>query len=232
MGELARRLWTPILLAEELPAADCAPVRVRILGEDLVAFKDTRGRIGVLEPWCAHRGADLFYGRNEEEGLRCVYHGWKYDVEGTCVDVPNAPEGATFKEKIRVRAYPAVERGGVTWAYLGPRENGVPEFPEMEWTRVPNDQRYISKMFLDCNYLQTMEADIDSSHLGFLHSYVQGGTVIDGRANGIQDLTAADKAPVWTVSDTEYGVMLTARRRTRVRTTTGASTSGCSPSTP
>ncbi len=212
MGELARRFWTPILLAEELPAADCAPVRVRILGEDLVAFKDSRNRIGVLEPWCPHRGSDLFFGRNEEEGLRCVYHGWKYDIEGVCVDMPNAPEGATFKEKIRARAYPALERGGIIWAYLGPRENGVPEFPEMEWTRVPNDQRYISKMFLDCNYLQTLEADIDSSHLGFLHSYVQGGTVIDGRVNGIQDLTAADKAPVWTVSDTEYGVMLTARR--------------------
>ena len=212
MGELARRFWTPILLADELPAPDCAPVRVRILGEDLVAFKDSAGRVGVLEPWCPHRGADLFYGRNEDAGLRCVYHGWKFDVEGTCMDIPNAPEGAAFKEKIRARAYPALERGGVIWAYLGPRESGVPEFPEMEWARVPDSHRYISKMFLDCNYLQSMEADIDSSHLGFLHSYVQGGTVIDGRASGIAELTATDKAPVWTVSDTEYGVMLTARR--------------------
>ena len=211
MGELARRFWIPILLADELPAPDCDPVRVRILGEDLVAFKDTQGRIGLLEAWCQHRGADLFFGRNEQSGLRCVYHGWKYDVDGTCVDVPNAPEGASFKEKVTARAYRAVERGGLVWAHLGARDN-VPDFPEMEWTRVPDDHRYVSKMFLDCSYLQTMEADIDSSHLGFLHSFVRSGTVIEGRTNGIEDLTATDKAPTWTVSDTDYGVMLTARR--------------------
>ncbi len=211
MGELARRLWVPILLADELPAPDCDPVRVRILGEDLVAFKDTQGRIGLLEAWCQHRGADLFFGRNEGSGLRCVYHGWKYDVDGVCVDVPNAPEGATFKDKIAARAYRAVERGGLIWAYLGPRDN-TPDFPEMEWTRVPDSHRYISKMFLECSYLQSMEADIDSSHLGFLHSFVKSGTVIEGRTNGIEDLTAADKAPAWSVTDTDYGVMLTARR--------------------
>ena len=211
MGELARRLWVPILLAEELPAPDCDPVRVRILGEDLVAFKDSQGRIGLLEAWCQHRGADLFFGRNEESGLRCVYHGWKYDVDGVCVDMPNAPEGATFKEKITARAYRAVERGGLIWAHLGPRDN-VPDFPEMEWTRVPDDHRYISKMLLGCSYLQTMEADIDSSHLGFLHSFVKSGTVIEGRTNGIEDLTATDRAPSWTVTDTDCGVMLTARR--------------------
>ena len=211
MGELARRFWIPILLADELPAPDCDPVRVRILGEDLVAFKDTQGRIGLLEAWCQHRGADLFFGRNEQSGLRCVYHGWKYDVDGTCVDVPNAPEGASFKEKVAARAYRAVERGGLVWAHLGARDN-VPDFPEMEWARVPDDHRYVSKMFLDCSYLQTMEADIDSSHLGFLHSFVRSGTVIEGRTNGIEDLTATDKAPTWTVTDTDYGVMLTARR--------------------
>ena len=211
MGELARRLWVPILLAEELPAPDCDPVRVRVLGEDLVAFKDSRGRIGLLEAWCQHRGADLFFGRNEESGLRCVYHGWKYDVDGVCVDMPNAPEGATFKEKIAARAYRAVERGGLIWAHLGSRDS-VPDFPEMEWTRVPDDHRYISKMSLECSYLQSMEADIDSSHLGFLHSFVKSGTVIEGRTNGIEDLTATDKAPSWTVTDTDYGVILTARR--------------------
>lgn len=211
MGELARRFWTPILLAGELPAPDCDPVRVRILGEDLVAFRDTSGRIGLLDAWCQHRGADLFFGRNEHGGLRCVYHGWKYDADGACVDVPNAPEGAAFKDKIRARAYPAVERGGLVWAYLGPPDK-LPDFPQMEWTRVPDNHRYISKMFLDCNYLQSLEADIDSSHLGFLHSFVESGTVIDGRTNGIEDLTAADKAPAWSVADTSCGVMLTARR--------------------
>ena len=211
MGELARRFWTPVLLASELPAADCDPVRVRALGEDVVAFKDSNGRVGLLEAWCPHRGSDLFFGRNEEGGLRCVYHGWKFDAAGACLDVPNAPEGESFREKVRARAYPALERGGLVWGYFGPPDS-VPDFPEMEWTRVPDAHRYISKMFLDCNYLQTMEADIDSSHLGFLHSYVKGGTVIDGRTNGIEDFTASDRAPAWTVTDTDYGVMLTARR--------------------
>lgn len=211
MGELARRFWVPVLMADELPAPDSDPVRVRILGEDLVAFKDSNGSIGLLEPWCPHRGCDLFYGRNEDAGLRCIYHGWKFDVDGKCLDIPNAPEGDTFKEKIRARAHRAVERGGVIWAYLGPPQK-VPEFPDMEWTRVPEEHRYISKMFLECNYLQTMEADIDSSHLGFLHSFVHSGTVIEGRRNGIENLTATDKAPVWSVEDTDYGVRLTARR--------------------
>ncbi len=211
MGELARRFWIPILLAEELPAPDCDPVRVRILGENLVAFKDTQGRIGLLDAWCQHRGSDLFFGRNEESGLRCVYHGWKYNVDGACVDIPNAPEGETFKNKITTRAYRTVERGGLIWACLGPPDYS-PDFPEMEWTRVPDSHRYISKMLLECSYLQTMEADIDSSHLGFLHSFVNSGTVIEGRTNGIEDFTAADKTPAWTVNDTDYGVMLTARR--------------------
>ncbi|MEX2490218.1 MAG: Rieske 2Fe-2S domain-containing protein [Nitrospirales bacterium] len=215
MGELARRFWVPILLAEELSSPDCPPVRVDILGEQLIAFKDSAGKIGLMERWCPHRLSDLFYGRNEDNGLRCVYHGWKFDVEGTCLDVPNAPEGATYKDKIHARAYKAQERGGLIWAYLGPQDK-VPAFSEMEWTRVPDSHRYVSKMFLDCNYLQTLEADIDSSHISFLHSLVQseyGVGIVSGDINGQpRPFAARDKTPVWTVKDTEYGVMLCARR--------------------
>ncbi|HEX2174151.1 MAG TPA: Rieske 2Fe-2S domain-containing protein, partial [Dehalococcoidia bacterium] len=120
MGQYLRRYWTPVLLAAELPEPDCPPVRVRVLGEHLVAFRDTQDRIGLLEELCPHRLASLYFGRNEECGLRCVYHGWKFDVEGRCVDMPNEPADSRFKEKIRTCAYPAREWGGLIWAYLGP----------------------------------------------------------------------------------------------------------------
>ena len=129
MGDLYRRFWLPVLLAEELPAPDCAPVRLQVLGERLIAFKDSAGRVGVLDQRCPHRQANLFWGRNEEGGLRCAYHGWKYNVEGDCVDLPNAPEGSAFKEKIHAfAAYPAVERGGFVWTYMGPPDH-TPEVP-------------------------------------------------------------------------------------------------------
>ena len=122
MGNLFRSFWLPILLGEELPAPDCPPVRVTVLGERLVAFRNTSGKIGLIDAYCAHRGAELFFGRNEENGLRCVYHGWKYDVEGNCVDMPNEPAESRFKEKVRMAAYPCAEHGGLIWAYLGPRD--------------------------------------------------------------------------------------------------------------
>src|SRR5207253_162285 len=123
MGALMRRYWLPALLAEELAEPDCPPVRVRLLGEDLVAFRDSEGRVGLLGAHCPHRGASLFYGRNEECGLRCVYHGWKFDVTGQCVDMPNEPAESSFKHKVHATAYPCVERGGMIWAYLGPAEH-------------------------------------------------------------------------------------------------------------
>lgn len=140
MGAFFRRFWLPIMLAEELPAPDCPPVRARILGEDLVAFRDTAGKIGLLEAHCAHRRAHLFFGRNEECGLRCVYHGWKYDVDGNCVDMPSEPADSQFKEKIKLTAYPCQEQGGVIWSYMGPREL-MPEMPALEWARVPDSHR-------------------------------------------------------------------------------------------
>src|SRR5579871_4730851 len=136
MGALLRRYWLPALLAEEVPRPDDPPVRVRLLGEDLVAFRDTAGRVGLLGAHCPHRGASLFFGRNEECGLRCVYHGWKFDVTGRCVDMPNEPAESNFKSKIKTVAYPCQERGGVVWVYMGP-DSPAPPLPDHEWATLP-----------------------------------------------------------------------------------------------
>src|SRR5919197_43690 len=136
MGELMRRYWMPALLSSELPEADCPPVKLRLLGEDLVAFRTTSGRPAVLDTWCPHRNANLFWGRNEEEGLRCVYHGWKFNADGACVDMPNEPARSSFAEKVRQPAYQAVDKGGFIWVYMGPSET-PPELPQFEWLNVP-----------------------------------------------------------------------------------------------
>src|ERR671932_950326 len=138
MGNLLRRFWLPALLSSEVPAPDSDPVRLRLLGEDLVAFRDTSGRVGLLQHHCPHRGASLFFGRNEEDGLRCVYHGWKFSADGTCLDMPNEPAESDFRTKVRAVAYPTQERGGILWAYLGPPTD-LPSPPELEWTHVPVD---------------------------------------------------------------------------------------------
>ena len=131
MGALLRQYWIPTLLSSELPEPDGAPVRVRILGEDLIGFRATSGRVGLIQNHCPHRGTSLFFGRNEAEGLRCVYHGWKFDCEGFCVDMPSEPPESTFKSKVRATAYPCVERNDVVWAYLGPRPT-PPPLPDLE----------------------------------------------------------------------------------------------------
>jgi phenylpropionate dioxygenase-like ring-hydroxylating dioxygenase large terminal subunit len=145
------------------------------IGERLVAFRDTEGRIGLLDERCPHRTVSLYFGRNEERGLRCVYHGWKFDVAGNCVDMPSEPPGGGFRHKVRTTAYPCVERGGVIWTYMGPPEQR-PEFPDLEWTRVPASHRYASRHIQECNWLQGLEGGFDSSHLAFLHKgSVEGG---------------------------------------------------------
>src|SRR5712692_2506385 len=151
MGQALRCYWLPALLAEEISAPDCPPVRVRLLGEDLVAFRDTEGPGGLLGAHCPHRGASLFFGRNEECGLRCVYHGWKYDVAGRCVDMPSEPEESTFKDRVQITAYPCAERGGVIWTYMGPPDR-QPALPELEWALLPERQRYVSKRLQECNW--------------------------------------------------------------------------------
>ena len=212
MNALFRRFWLPALLAEEMPEPGSPPVRVTLLGEDLVAFKDTQGRIGVLDKRGPHRLANLFWGRNEEGGLRCIYHGWKYDVDGNCIDMPNASEGDGFKERIKTfAAYPGEERGGLVWVYMGPKDLR-PEPPELEWTRVPDSHRYVRKMVLASNYLQSMEGDIDSSHVSFLHQLPDYGPAAETLTGIANPLMYQDRTPQWTIKDTEYGVMLAARR--------------------
>ena len=144
MGEVMRRYWIPALLTRELPEPDCPPVRVQLLGEKLVGFRDSAGRIGLVDEFCPHRRASLWFGRNEESGLRCVYHGWKFDVDGKCVEQMNEPE--PFCSKVRLTAYPTVEMGGVIWAYMGPRDK-MPAPPAFEWTQVPETHRHVSKVW-------------------------------------------------------------------------------------
>jgi phenylpropionate dioxygenase-like ring-hydroxylating dioxygenase large terminal subunit len=213
MGELMRRFWVPVLLQEELPAPDSPPVRVRILGEDLVAFRDSSGRVGLLDSHCPHRLADLFFGRNEECGLRCVYHGWKFDVEGNCVDMPNEPAESSFKQKIRTTAYPTEERGGIIWAYLGPKDL-LPAMPDLDYMQAPASHRFVGKVLLECNYFQSIEGDIDNSHVGFLHSLVGTTTVPGSPVTSSTQLQyqMRDKTPRGFVKETPYGILHAWRR--------------------
>src|ERR671919_342839 len=150
MGDLFRRYWLPALLASELPGPDCPPVRVKLLSERLIAFRDTQNRLGLMDEFCAHRGVSLFFGRNEEGGLRCSYHGWKYDVSGQCIDLPSEPQTAS---KVSIKAYPCIERGGIIWAYMGPPQLQPPP-PELEWSMLPESYRIVSRRQQECNYLQ------------------------------------------------------------------------------
>ncbi len=170
MGALMRRYWTPALLSSEIGDPDSPPVRLKLLGERLVAFRDSEGRVGLFEEFCAHRGVSLFLGRNEECGLRCVYHGWKYDVTGQCVDMPTEAADSDFKSKIRLTAYPTVELGDVVWAYLGTGEPPPP--PRFEWTGLRPDQRIVTRTWEECNWLQSLEGGIDSVHGAALHTYL------------------------------------------------------------
>lgn len=169
MGEVFRRYWLPACLAEEISVPDAPPVRVRLLGEDLVAFRDSHGDVGLVDAFCAHRRAPLFFGRNEECGLRCVYHGWKFDVQGTCVDMPTEPSYSKFQLHASLKAYPTYEAGGVIWTYMGPSSDR-PLPPDYEWMRVPDTHRGVSKTGEHCNYLQGVEGGIDTAHSSFLHN--------------------------------------------------------------
>jgi phenylpropionate dioxygenase-like ring-hydroxylating dioxygenase large terminal subunit len=168
MGNLIRRFWIPALLKSELPENDGAPVRIKLLGEPLVAFRDSKGRIGLLDEHCPHRRTSLALGVNEECGLRCLYHGWKFDVNGQCVDTPAEPEGATLAKNMRTTAYPTHVAGGVIWAYMGPAELRPP-FPDLPWTRMPEGHAVPFKILEDCNYAQAVEGTVDSAHAGILH---------------------------------------------------------------
>jgi phenylpropionate dioxygenase-like ring-hydroxylating dioxygenase large terminal subunit len=183
MGELFRRYWLPALLAEELPEPDCPPVRVTLLSERLLAFRDSSGKLGLIDEFCAHRGVSLWFGRNEQDGLRCPYHGWKYDVTGQCVEVPSEPVESGYAEKIKLAAYPLVERGGVLWTYMGSPEL-QPALPEFEFAMVGPTQRFVSKRFQETNFLQALEGGIDPCHVSFLHSAALSQDPLIGNAKG------------------------------------------------
>jgi phthalate 4,5-dioxygenase oxygenase subunit len=174
MGELMRRYWIPVAYSHQLAAPDGPPLRVRLLCENLVAFRDTQGRVGLLDERCPHRTASLFFGRNEENGLRCVYHGIKFDVTGACTDLPCLPPDTdrgqveAIKCNLKAKAYPCIERGDVIWAYMGPAAM-KPPFPDLEWTRLQPSQRYASRHVQECNWLQGIEGGFDAPHLTFLH---------------------------------------------------------------
>lgn len=191
MGNLLREYFIPALKSDELPVPDCDPVRVMLLGEKLIAFRDTAGRVGLLSEGCPHRGASLFYGRNEEQGLRCAYHGWHFNVRGECIGMPLEPEdGGQLLRRIRTRAYPCVERGGIVWTYMGPRET-PPPLPEIEMNMEPRRGR-LDVMQVDCNWLQNLEGDIDIDHIPVLH----GSNVEYFKAIGRGDRGAGGKKGV------------------------------------
>jgi phthalate 4,5-dioxygenase oxygenase subunit len=212
MGDLLRRYWLPALLSRELEV-DGAPVRVRLLSEDLVAFRDTQGRIGLLREFCSHRGASLYYARNQGSALHCWYHGWTYDIEGRCLATPNEPPESRMRERIRQRAYPCVERNGMVWTYMGPPAR-KPELPAFEYLQVPDAHTYVSKRYQQCHWTQGMEGDLDPAHIGHLHGGQFGvrtrATVSpDARSNAwIQD----GLAPQIEVHARPAGLLFAARR--------------------
>jgi phenylpropionate dioxygenase-like ring-hydroxylating dioxygenase large terminal subunit len=221
MGDLLRRYWIPVLLSEELPEPGCPPVRAQVLGERLVAVRDVSGRLALLQEGCPHRRVSLFFARNEgpdapdgAPGLRCVYHGWKYDLSGNCIDMPNEPKTSRFKDHIQITAYPAQERGGVIWVYMGPAES-QPALPELEWAMVPDAQRFVSKRLQFTNFAQAMEGGIDSSHVSFLHS--DAGLWNPDRAQrdtgSLSTGLLQDTAPRFFIEPTDYGFLIGARRQ-------------------
>jgi len=203
MGELMRRYWVPAIFSWEIAEPDSPPVTIKLLGEELVAFRDTNGRVGVVGARCAHRGAQLFFGRNEECGLRCVYHGWKYDVDGKCVDMPSEPAESNFKDKVHVLAYPTYEVAGMVFAYMGPPEK-KPAPPLFQWTQVPPERRAMSKVWEQCNWLQALEGGIDNVHSTFLHGGRPPGLRYD-ESNPRNRGRNFSKAPHLEVVPTDYG---------------------------
>ena len=208
MGQLMREYWLPAALSSEL-ARGGAPIRLMLLGEKLIAFRDSAGRVGVMDHRCPHRGASLFLGRNEDGGIRCVYHGWKYDTAGNCIDMPNLPEHQDFSRKIRAKAYPAVERSGLVWVYMGSRAER-PHLPGLEVLDLAEDEIGVGLIQRDCNYLQALEGDIDTSHFGFLHAgHVDANDVAEDEP--IRH-TIGTRAPEYHVADTAWGAQYAAYR--------------------
>jgi phthalate 4,5-dioxygenase len=220
VGNLLRRYWTPALLSAEIPDADSIPVKVRLLHEDLVAFRDSKGQVGLIAENCPHRGASLYYGRNEDAGLRCIYHGWKFGVNGQCVDMPS--EQRSFADQIRVTSYPTHESGGIVWTYMGSPETMTP-FRDFGTEDMPVEYQNADKLFIDCNWVQSLDGDLDAAHVSYLHSYFgmadieDDGTDTPGAypsADMTQRLWWYDKAPRLEVEDDWFGYRYAAIRNT------------------
>ena len=208
MGKMMRQYWLPAAMSSELKA-DGEPMRLLLLGEKLIAFRDSSGRVGVMDHRCPHRCASLFLGRNEENGIRCVYHGWKFDTEGNCVDMPSVPPERDFKHLVKAKAYKAVERNGLIWVYMGARKT-APPLPEIEATLLPEAEVTINFVQRECNWLQALEGDIDTCHFGFLHA----GSVTPDMLpqDSIFRYTVTNRAPDYHVADTQCGTMYAAYR--------------------
>jgi phenylpropionate dioxygenase-like ring-hydroxylating dioxygenase large terminal subunit len=207
MGNLFREYWLPAMLSEEAPEPEGDPVRILMLGEQLIAFRDTNGKVGLMQNNCPHRGASLFFGRNEEAGLRCVYHGWKFATDGTCVDMPNEPAESDFKHKVKAVAYPTQERGGIVWAYLGPRAT-PPPLPDLEGNMLPGAQAWAYQQ--SANWFQILEGHIDTAHVSFLH---YGGIQAEDVPQGtFSEYQLRQRSAHFEVIDTEGGASYAARR--------------------
>ena len=214
MGQLMRRHWVPACMIEEVAEADGTPVRVRMLGEDLVAFRDTDGRVGLIGEYCPHRRASLVFGRNEECGLRCLYHGWKMDVDGNVVEMSSEPAESRMVEKVKHIAYPTREWGGFVWTYMGPPEE-IPEFEPPAWAPTEDTKVAIVKIKVPCNWAQILEGAIDSAHSSSLHStdIPPGRGERTTATGGVWARPTTDKSPRIQVQLTNYGFRYAAIRR-------------------
>ena len=214
MGSLMRRHWMPACLSEEVAEPDGAPVRARLFGEDLVVFRDTRGRLGILDEHCPHRRASLALGRNEDCGLRCLYHGWKMDVEGNVVEVPSEPAQSTLKSKVKHKTYPSHEAGGFVWVYMGPPAE-MPAFEAPAFAPTPDARVSIVKVQVDCNWAQILEGAIDSAHSSSLHSTDMPPAKVDGAKATAKTWPrpSTDKAPRLALQKTSFGFRYAAIRR-------------------
>ncbi|RQR31489.1 MarR family transcriptional regulator [Burkholderia sp. Bp9143] len=221
MGRLMRRHWTPVCLIEEVSEPDGAPVKARVFGEDLVVFRDTEGSVGVMDEYCPHRRASLVYGRNEDCGLRCLYHGWKFDVKGNVIEMVSEPASSCMTDKVKHKAYPTHEWGGMVWAYMGPQD-AVPDFVAPAWAPTADTRVSIAKALLPCNWAQILEGAIDSAHSSSLHS----SDFVPARVGGAEATSknwlrpSTDKAPRLQVERTGYGFRYAALRRPIVNATT------------
>lgn len=207
MGNLLRRYWVPALMSSEIAEPDGPQVRVGLLGEKLLAFRDTDGQARLIGEFCSHRGVSLYFGRNEENGIRCAYHGVKFDGMGRCVDVPSSSEACA---RMHIKGYPCIERGGIVWAYMGPAEQ-QPAPPELEWCMLPADRVFVSKRLQYSSYLQAMEGGIDTAHVSYVHSFEVDG---DPMHQGVKalDYIKADGNVTFEIEKTPFGLSLFGRR--------------------